>query len=161
MERNSRIGATTLLAALTSPLVWALLGYTLYHVYCGTTTNESLKWSDMAEDMADGYAFTRRMSRSRERDYAVEPSCPRWPVEPVMAVIATADGQPPIAREGMPPLAGEGDWERVWKLKNVENLYDLGFKDNLADIFFREHAFGKSLELPLKNRRPNGTSYTV
>ncbi|XWW98824.1 hypothetical protein V2A60_006827 [Cordyceps javanica] len=152
MQRDISLGATTLLAALTSPLVWALLFYTLYHVYCGTTTNESLKWSDMAEDMADGYAFTRPIRRGRQRDFGAEPSCSRWPVEPEMAVIATVDGQPPVVREGMPPLAGEGDWQRVWKLKNVENMYDLGFRDNLADIFVREYAFRKFREeLPFKS----------
>ncbi|KAM3440877.1 hypothetical protein NHJ13734_003087 [Beauveria thailandica] len=166
MQRDVSLGATTLLAALTSPLVWALLFYTLYHVYCGTTTNESLKWSEMGDDMADGYAFTRPIRRGRERDFGIEPSCSRWPVEPEMAVIATADGQPPVVRQGMPPLAGEGDWQRVWKLKNVENMYDLGFRDNLADIFVREYAFGKLREqlpfgsklhegLPLKSNQEN------
>lgn len=154
MQRDIRLGATTLLAGLTSPLVWALLAYTLYHVYCGTTTNESLKWSEMGEDMADGYAFTRPMKPGRQRNFSIEPSCRRWPVEPVMAVIATEDGQPPAVREGMPPLAGDGDWQRVWKLKNVENMYDLGFRDNLTDIFVREYTFGASAEvLPLERRR--------
>lgn len=152
MERDISLGATTLFATLTSPLVWALLFYTLYHVYCGTTTNESLKWSELGEDMADGYAFTRPIRRGRERDFGIEPSCSRWPVEPEMVVIATADGQPPVIHQGMPPIAGEGDWERVWKLKNVENMYDLGFRDNLADIFFRDYAFGRARdELPFKS----------
>ncbi|KAK3191453.1 palmitoyltransferase swf1 [Lecanicillium sp. MT-2017a] len=141
MQRDVRLGATTLLAGLTSPLVWGLLFYTLYHVYCGTTTNESLKWSDMAEDMADGYAFTRSMPRSRARDFRIEPACPRWPVEPEQVLIATHDGEPPVTGEGRPPLAGDGAWDRIWKLKNAENMYDLGFWDNMADIFVRNYSF--------------------
>lgn len=154
MQRDVRLGATTLLAGLTSPLVWGLLFYTLYHVYCGTTTNESLKWSDMAEDMADGYAFTRSMPRSRARDFRIEPACPRWPVEPEQVLIATHDGEPPVTGEGRPPLAGDGAWDRIWKLKNAENMYDLGFWDNMADIFVRNYSFGKNRDdLPIELRR--------
>ncbi|KAG6021120.1 hypothetical protein E4U41_002612 [Claviceps citrina] len=139
IQTDIGLGATALLAALTAPLVWGLLMYTLYLVYCGTTTNESLKWSIYKEDMADGLAFRRKLSPTRERHLVREPPCPRWPVEPEMVLAAADDGKPP------PPamqLAGHGEWERVWKLKDAENLYDLGLWDNLGDIFVSDYRFG-------------------
>ncbi|TLS24062.1 hypothetical protein PpBr36_08328 [Pyricularia pennisetigena] len=128
-----QLGAVGLLAILCSPLVWGLFGYNMWNVWGGVTTNESLKWSDLSEDMADGIAFKRRIAPGRLKDLRFEPAYTSWPVEAEQIIIRTNDGQPPPV-EGA-GLEGDGDWERVWKLKNVENLYDLGFWDNLADIF--------------------------
>ncbi|KAG5951082.1 hypothetical protein E4U53_003817 [Claviceps sorghi] len=139
VQTNIGLGASALLAGMTAPLVWGLLIYTLYLVYSGTTTNESFKWSVYKEDMDDGFAFRRRLSSRRERDLVREPLCPRWPVEPEMVLAALDNGKPPPASM---QLAGEGDWERVWKLKDVENLYDLGLWDNLGDIFVSDYRFG-------------------
>lgn len=140
LQRDVRLGATTLLATLVCPMIWGLCFYTLYHVYRGITTNESLKWSDWQDDMIDGYAFARRLSPQRPRDLRMDPGCRRWPVEAEQVVLATNDGEPP--RVTQRELPGEGDWERIWNIRYVENLYDLGFKDNLADIFIRDYAFG-------------------
>lgn len=145
IQTNIGLGITALLAGLTAPLVWGLLIYTMYLVYCGTTTNESFKWSVYKDDMEDGYAFRRRMPLKRERDPVKEPICPRWPVEPEMVLAATEDGKPPPAHMA---LAGEGEWERVWKLRDVENLYDLGFWDNMGDIFVADYGFGTSADEP-------------
>ncbi|PHH87426.1 hypothetical protein CDD83_8895 [Cordyceps sp. RAO-2017] len=139
IQKNVRLGATTLLAVLTTPLVWGLLLYTLYLVYAGTTTNESLKWSVYKEDMHDGYAFRRPLPTDRQKDQETEPSCRRWPLEPAEILVATSDGQPPAADSHLP---GQGEWERVWKLKYVENLYDMGFWDNLMDSFLPNYTFG-------------------
>ncbi|KAH7397338.1 palmitoyltransferase swf1 [Pyrenochaeta sp. MPI-SDFR-AT-0127] len=46
-----------LLALLTWPLPLGLLAYHLYLIWAGMTTNESAKWSDWQDDMADGVAF--------------------------------------------------------------------------------------------------------
>jgi palmitoyltransferase len=108
-------------------------------VYCGTTTNESFKWSVYKDDMEDGFAFRRHMPSKRARDLVKEPICSRWPVEPDMVLAATDDGKPPPPQMG---LAGDGEWERIWKLKDVENLYDMGFWDNMGDIFVTEYRFG-------------------
>ncbi|KAF4503680.1 SWF1 Spore Wall Formation [Fusarium agapanthi] len=119
------MGASSLLAALTSPLVWGLLLYTLYLVYCGTTTNETLKWSDWKEDMRDGFAFRRSMPANRQKNERVEPRFTRWPVEVQQVIVTTQDGQPPKDELRYP---GEGEWERVWNLSDVENLYDMGLR---------------------------------
>ncbi|PFH62398.1 hypothetical protein XA68_13837 [Ophiocordyceps unilateralis] len=143
IQRNVRLGATTLLAILTTPLLSGLLVYTLYLVYAGTTTNESLKWSVVKEDMDDGCAFRRVLPSDRKKDPRTESSCPRWPVEPTHILVGTCDGQPPTADAG---LQGEGEWEHVWKLKYVENLYDVGFWHSLADSFVRDYAFGRETD---------------
>ncbi|PHH75206.1 hypothetical protein CDD80_2536 [Ophiocordyceps camponoti-rufipedis] len=140
IQMNVRIGATTLLAMLTTPLVTGLLVYTLYLVYAGTTTNESLKWSVVKEDMDDGCAFRRVLPPNRKKDDRIESWCCRWPVEPTHILVGTSDGQPPAADAG---LQGDGEWEHVWSLKHVENIYDVGFWDNLTDSFVRDYAFGK------------------
>ncbi|KAF5674505.1 SWF1-like protein [Fusarium heterosporum] len=139
IQDNVNMGASSLLAALTSPLVWGLFLYTLYLVYCGTTTNETLKWSDWKEDMRDGFAFRRNMPANRPRNERLEPRSTRWPVEVKQIIVTTQDGGPP-KNDRMP---GEGPWERVWNLSDVENLYDMGLWDNMVDIFVSDYAFGK------------------
>jgi palmitoyltransferase len=132
------MGAVTMLALLTTPLVWGLLAYHVWLIYCGTTTNESMKWSDWQADMDDGVVFRRKMPADRIKDPRVEALWTRWPVEAEQIIVRTEDGKPPDSRI---PLPGVGDWEPVWRLKDVENLYDLGFWDNLLDVFFPGHPF--------------------
>ncbi|CAG1984625.1 unnamed protein product [Fusarium graminearum] len=144
------MGASSLLAALTSPLVWGLLLYSLYLVYSGTTTNETLKWSEWKEDMADGFAFRRSMPADREKNERVEPRCGRWPVDVQQIIVTTQDGQPPAENLRLP---GQGAWERVWNLSNVENLYDMGLWDNLVDIFVSDYGFGQRADEPNAERR--------
>ncbi|KAH6618201.1 DHHC palmitoyltransferase-domain-containing protein [Chaetomium sp. MPI-SDFR-AT-0129] len=132
------MGAVTLLALMTSPLVWGLLGYHLWLVYCGTTTNESMKWADWQVEMDEGGVFKRRVNpEKRERDLGVEPAWTRWPVEAEQVLVRTGDGKPPRG-EG---LVGEGPWEAVWRLRDVENLYDLGWWDNLVDVLWPYYMF--------------------
>ncbi|KAI9048809.1 hypothetical protein LZ554_007640 [Drepanopeziza brunnea f. sp. 'monogermtubi'] len=132
LQEYTRIGAVTLLCLLTTPLIFGLLGYHVYLIWAGTTTNESMKWSDWEAEMADGFAFKCLLPADREKDERIEPAWTRWPVESQQLVSRTADGQPPRGPGGI----GAGEWERVWRLADVENLYDLGFWDNLADVFF-------------------------
>lgn len=158
LQDNVNMGAVSLLAALTSPLVWGLLAYTLWLIYCGTTTNESLKWSDCKDDMADGLVFKRRMSPDRPRDPRIESTWSRWPLDTQKILAYTDDGMPP--RLAGP---GEGPWDRVWTIKDVENLYDMGFWDNLMDVFVRDYSFGSSRGLPsfeneVRLRKPLKTS---
>ncbi|KAL4729309.1 palmitoyltransferase swf1 [Fusarium chlamydosporum] len=150
IQDNVNMGASSLLAALTSPLVWGLLLYTLYLVYCGTTTNETLKWSEWKEDMRDGFAFRRSMPVNRQKNERVEPRCVRWPVDVQQIIVTTQDGQPPPETLRLP---GEGQWERVWNLSDVENLYDMGLRDNMVDIFVSDYEFGQRADEPNAERR--------
>jgi palmitoyltransferase ZDHHC4 len=135
MQQMTRIGGVALLCILIAPLVWGLLGYHLYLIWAGTTTNESMKWSDLQADMADGCVFKRALQEGRQKDNTVEPMWTSWPVGSQQIVLRTNDGLSPRG----PKLLGVGEWHRVWKLAVVENLYDLGFWDNLADIFLSRH----------------------
>ncbi|RSM14591.1 hypothetical protein CEP52_001271 [Fusarium oligoseptatum] len=151
IQDNVNMGGTSLLAILTAPLVWGLLLYTLYLIWSGTTTNETLKWSEWKEDMQDGYAFRRSMPANRRKNERVEPRFTRWPVETEQILITTQDGRPP---KDDAPIPGEGPWERVWGLGHVENLYDMGFWDNLVDVFVADYAFGQSSDdLKVERRR--------
>lgn len=145
---NIGLGGATLLALLISPLVWGLLLYTLYLVYCGTTTNESLKWSEWKEDIQDGYAFSRHLPA--RRNVQGEPRWTRWPAQPERILITTSDGRPPPPDYAAP---GVGEWERIPSLRDVENVYDLGFWDNLKDIFDREYPLDSKLDEPMTERR--------
>ncbi|CZS96850.1 related to SWF1 Spore Wall Formation [Rhynchosporium graminicola] len=137
LQEYTRIGAVTLLCFLTTPLIFGLLGYHIYLIWVGTTTNESMKWSDWQAEMTDGFAFKRALATHRHKDETVEAAWTRWPVESQQVVLRTEDGEPPRG----PGAIGIGEWERVWRLADVENLYDLGFWDNLADVFLPVNVF--------------------
>lgn len=151
MRINLGLGAASMLALLISPLVWGFFLYSLYLVYCGTTTNETLKWSEWKEDMQDGYAFARHLPPNREqRNVQFEPPWTRWPAQPDRILVTTNDGQPPRPEQQIP---GEGAWERVGSLKDVVNVYDLGFWDNLKDVFILDYPFGSRPEEPVSERQ--------
>lgn len=143
------MGAVTMLALLTSPLVWGLLAYQVWLIYCGTTTNESMKWSDWQADMDDGLVFRRKLPADRAKDPRVEAIWTRWPVEAEQIIVRTNDGKPPQSRY---PLPGVGEWEPVWRLRDVENIYDLGFWDNLLDVFFPGFSF-RDQQVPISEER--------
>ena len=149
------MGAVTLLTLLTSPLVWGLLGYHIYLIWAGTTTNESMKWSDWQADMSDGYVFKRELPEDRQRDTNIESPWTRWPVESQQIVVRTEDGMPPRGAAAI----GVGEWKRVWKLRDVENLYDLGFKDNLKDVFWPRYGLQHVSSRP--SSAPDVNSHSV
>lgn len=158
-----------LLALLTWPLPLGLLAYHVYLIWAGMTTNESSKWADWRDDMADGVVFlgkrredsmsthATRHSRptaapvrdgsgsesdeplltpgSDEEHVAIEEPPTRWPLESRHILVRTRDGQAP---KSLPPrvrrVAELGSFERVWSLAAVENVYDLGFPDNLIEV---------------------------
>ncbi|KAI1387207.1 zf-DHHC-domain-containing protein [Hypoxylon trugodes] len=144
IQEDAGVGAVTLLAIMTSPLVWGLLGYHAYLIYCGTTTNESMKWQDWQMEMDDGCVFKRSLAPDRVKDPRNEAPWTRWPLDPIQVLIRTEDGAPPSADGG----PGIGEWERVWRLRDVENLYDLGFWDNLIDVFVPNYPFRGADTMP-------------
>lgn len=138
LNKQTRIGSITLLCLLTSPLVIGLLSYHLYLIWIGATTNETLKMSDLSTDMADGYAFKRTLSKDRSKNERYEPLWTRWPCESGHIISRSYDGRLPD-----PEIIGSGEWERVWKLADIPNLYDLGLVNNLRDIFLPGCSFQK------------------
>lgn len=134
-----RIAGVGLLACLTSPMPLGLLAYHVYLIWAGTTTNETNKWADWRDDMYDGVVFMGKQRKpapkplGRSGQEELEPHTD-WPTEGTQALVQTSDGQFPT---NLPPVlkdyVEEGSWQRCWRLAQVDNIYDLGFLDNLID----------------------------
>lgn len=147
IAEDIRIGAVFLLAMMTAPLAFAFLSYHVYLVWAGTTTNETAKWDDWKEDVADGLIFKARRSEiyrnPKPRDALIEPES-KWPGTSDQVLIVT-DGEPPrvgfaISLQSNSIMQSEDEnapldlrWERVESLRVVHNIYDLGFGRNLRD----------------------------
>lgn len=143
------IAGVGLLAATTAALPLGLLAYHCYLIWAGMTTNETQKWADWRDDMADACVFrtTRekllahaslRSHGDREADGAAQTGLAgdlgvtgeelhvSWPIRSEQVIVRTNDGKPPRGQEAL--------WTRIWSLSDVENLYDLGGWDNLMEI---------------------------
>lgn len=143
-----RIGSVTLLAFMTAPLALGLFLYHVYLVWAGMTTNESHKWADWRDDIADGIVFKgRRRSRAageRSADPETEPEV-AWPLVHDQILVRGENGWPPSSeasdQRAAIPLSiasdlvnDENSWVKVRNLGEVHNIYDLGFWDNFRDI---------------------------
>nr|KMM65211.1 palmitoyltransferase swf1 [Coccidioides posadasii RMSCC 3488] len=140
-----RVGSVFLLAALTTPLAVAMFCYHMYLIWAGMTTNESAKWSDWRDDVADGVAFKAQYSHIYGNlfDDMVEPEVP-WPKENDQTLVFT-DGHPPkeghlltsdrfsIIQPDNPDAKDDPRWNRVRSMKEVVNIYDRGLWVNLFD----------------------------
>ncbi|MCJ1282435.1 palmitoyltransferase swf1 [Xylographa opegraphella] len=131
-----RIGSVGLLAVFTAPLAWGLFLYHVYLIWAGTTTNESLKWEEWKEDVADGFVYKDGPGIPSKRALIVvdtEHKVSRWPVSSSQRLVNKV-GQQPWRREDDLDMQRTG-WIRVLSMKEVDNIYDLGFMNNLKDIF--------------------------
>ncbi|KAL8738292.1 MAG: hypothetical protein Q9181_000881 [Wetmoreana brouardii] len=144
LSRDFRIGGVGLIALLTAPLAWTMFGYHIYLIWAGTTTNESSKWLEWREHVDEGLVYKwvgdDNDVPNHLRDPSIEPFVD-WPVHSHQRLFRSEDGRPPpegpndsgwMARLG----SGAYQWKLVSGLYEVENLYDLGFWDNLKDAFW-------------------------
>ena len=144
MAHEVYIGSTGMLAAMTAPLAWGLFLYHVYLVWAGMTTNESSKWADWRDDIADGLVF--RADRSLDdlqRLPGIEPLLD-WPIASTQQLVSTQDGQPPAdqqtgvaaqaARSSTNVSSNGARWKRVQSLQEVNNVYDLGVWNNFLDV---------------------------
>ena len=146
MAEEIRIGAIGLLALLTAPLGWGLFFYHLYLIWAGMTTNESSKWAEWKEDIADGIVYKRKAeaavgmkNRQEGEEIFVE-----WPVTSKQVVVRSGNPDDDVcggsgrASDTSSNNAGSvqrtSAWKQVRRLHEIENLYDLGFWDNLWDV---------------------------
>lgn len=147
LAQDVRIGAVGLLALLTAPLGWALFLYHIYLIWAGMTTNESSKWEDWKDDVQDGLVWRRekaqRASGNVESDSTVDPIV-QWPAFSNQQLLRCEDGRSPVDHDveqdhrdnfAHPAASQERRWKKVESMREVENLYDLGFWDNLRDVF--------------------------
>lgn len=145
-EGGLSIAGVGMLAVATAGLPLALLGYHCYLIWAGMTTNETAKWADWRDDMADGMVFraSKRALQKHNLEREVEKRGPEhvsnpalssagsdepdvwWPVLSDQMVVRTNDGRPPNGQEAL--------WTRVWNLEDLENLYDLGGWENLLEV---------------------------
>jgi palmitoyltransferase len=96
------------------------------------TTNESGKWSDFQLDIADGYIYRRPLPHDRKRDYRSEPAVRGWPKTADHIYMRTYEDAPSLTAE----LPGDGAWTRDFTIRDVENVYDMGFMASIFDVFF-------------------------
>ncbi|PSK54785.1 Palmitoyltransferase swf1 [Elsinoe australis] len=125
-----------ILAATTAPLPTALLGYHIYLIWAGTTTNENAKWDYLGEDMEDGFVwrgkrsevleFKRSLKGSRDEGKDEVEVKVDWPIDSDQIVVRTKDGLAPRGCEHL--------YEQIWSLRAVDNIYDLGFWDNFMYV---------------------------
>lgn len=109
------------------------------------TTNESAKWADWRDDITDGLVFRsdRRESitgSTRNPSEDMTEPCVEWPISSKQLLVSCEDGQPPYTHnlEGLlndvdSPSRDISRWKKVGDLHEIDNLYDLGFWDNLMD----------------------------
>ncbi|KAF2745291.1 zf-DHHC-domain-containing protein [Sporormia fimetaria CBS 119925] len=130
-----RTSAVGLLALLTWPLPLSLLGYHIYLIWAGMTTNESGKWADWRDDMADGVVFLgHRKEDTFERAGSEEEPRTTWPLESRHVLVRTLNGEAPSNLPSrLKEVCDEEGFEQVWGLGKVENVYDLGFWDNFKE----------------------------
>ncbi|KAI9836485.1 MAG: palmitoyltransferase swf1 [Thelocarpon superellum] len=152
--QDTRVGTVGLLCLLCAPLAWGLLLFHLYLIWAGTTTNESAKWADWKDDIADGLVFKAKRSRIEElarggRSSAMSPDdefqapLVNWPRSTDQILQVNESGHPPSSPGQVG--GGRGDaspWTPVKSLREVDNIYDLGFWANLKDIFLSRGGWG-------------------
>jgi palmitoyltransferase ZDHHC4 len=130
------VAGVGLLAAFTTMLPFGLLAYHVYLIWAGTTTNENSKWSDWGEDMADGIVWAADLKAPNpgsDVGVPVHAICD-WPTRSRYCTVQTSDGRMPRSLPShMEEIVDNKSWRRVWRLANVENIYDLGFWDNLME----------------------------
>ncbi|KAL1960305.1 hypothetical protein VTO42DRAFT_8265 [Malbranchea cinnamomea] len=143
-----RIGTVAFFAMLTAPLSSAMLLYHIYLIWAGMTTNESAKWGDWRDDISNGIVYAAKASQiypPREDDYLAEP-CTSWPVTGDQTLVFTEGGEPPkvgslltmdrmsiIQPDNAEDAASDPRWVRIKSMKEIKNIYDLGFWSNLRD----------------------------
>lgn len=135
---QKRISSVGLLCLLCAPLAWGFLGYHIYLVWAGTTTNETGKWSIWRDDVADGLVYKRIRpahfldpQNSSDSRQLKENSIP-WPRTTTQRLIRTSSPAPAADSQ----YRGENNWQAISSMAQVDNMYDLGFAGNLRDIFF-------------------------
>ena len=141
---DNRVGGIGLLAMFTAPMAWGFFAYHMYLIWAGMTTNESSKWEDWKYMISLGTVFKSEnpsseiMDSTRNEEY--EPHA-AWPASSQQVIEICEDGNMPQVSHGYKMKKSDAQglesaprWKEVEGLHQVENLYDLGFWDNLRDV---------------------------
>jgi len=146
LANEARAGSVTMLATMCTPMAWGFLAYHLYLLWAGTTTNETLKWADVRDDMSDGWVYGATRPEGlvpSSLGSEAEPYTPHWPKTTDQIIVRSETGifdgspnQDPDERaEAVKtnPLA-KLEWVRMNRMKEVVNIYDIGLVANLKDV---------------------------
>lgn len=141
MAESPRIGAVGMLAMLTAPLALGLFIYHVYLVWAGMTTNESFKWLDWKQDIADGLVFLDDKAMQGQAPYAngkgsklnyVQSTQSNSPRLLNLAIekpfFDSSENYEEWRKSPQPP------WVKVRKLRQIVNIYDLGFLNNVREV---------------------------
>lgn len=142
------LAAVFLLSTFCSVVTYSFTLYHLYLIWAGTTTNETFKWSDWAEDIRSGEIYIATANsplystrppeslphansemNGEMHENMTEPKVP-WAKEPRQVLARVPLGGDPAR------LPRELSWKRCEGLQEVENLYDLGWSENLRIVLF-------------------------
>ena len=143
-----RVGSVFLLVLMTAPLTTGFIAYHLYLIWAGMTTNETAKWSTLNSYVSDGRVFKSEWTETSERSSS--PDGPRglvktWPMVSNQVIAVTEDGQPPETGRISPFTSNDPceecdshrlvdrEWIQLRSLRDVDNIYDLGFWDNMLE----------------------------
>lgn len=139
-----RIGAVFLLMLMTAPLAISFLAYHTYLIWAGVTTNESAKWSDWKDDVEDGFVFKTKRSLIFDRPLPMDLYDQLWPVHTDQILVTDED--PPtegcllandsncIAHRPESDVPPDPRWKRLHTMRDIDNIYDMGFWYNLRDV---------------------------
>jgi palmitoyltransferase len=143
-----RVGGVAFFALLTAPLSSVMLGYHIYLIWAGMTTNESGKWADWRDDIAYGVVYKAKASQIYPHwadDPFAEPHV-SWPVTSDQTLVFTEGGEPPkvgslpsmdrisiVQPDNVAEAPIDTRWAKVASLKEVTNIYDAGFWTNMRD----------------------------
>lgn len=142
-----RVGGVGMLAFLTAPLAWGMFCYHVYLIWAGMTTNETSKWADWRDDITDGLVFRSERPTAchdgGQTDQVAEPFVD-WPISSTQQLVSSDDGQAPedpaispgthVGASLRNNISEKPRWRRVQGLDEIDNIYDLGFWDNLMDV---------------------------
>ena len=115
-------------------------------VFLGRRRDDTMAENRVNRVHAAGASHRRASSRSSsdepiltpgedEEMAALEEPMTSWPLESRHILVRTRDGQAPKTLPVRVQRVAEPDsFERVWSLAAVENVYDLGFWDNLVEV---------------------------
>ena len=148
---NWQLGAITMLAGMAFPLSTGFLIYHIYLLWAGMTTNESAKWADLREDIADGLVYVASLASlhiqdHHPHDHRIQIDGFAWPVKSRRWVMLTENGEQPTRPAPKTPMNDwdgkdldvlDDRWAKVKSIRELENIYDLGFWNNLYDILNR------------------------
>ncbi|GJJ75704.1 palmitoyltransferase ZDHHC4 [Entomortierella parvispora] len=155
MQTDKSLGALAIFASLAGLVIFIFFIYNLYLIATGVTTNESFKWEDIGEmiyrrelvevietDM-NGAQLGPKRYEQRDRRH---PSHPRY-VEPSASQQSLQQQHQQKRPQPLPRPAVE---RVITKMKEIENIYDRGVKENLSSILWPPSLDSVSLSVPVR-----------